>query len=221
MASFGPTSIESSATGRRQRNRAEVIRLILDTSRQIMREEGAGALNLNEVARRMGIKTPSLYVYFPGKMAIYDALFSLGIKMYGEGLHRLLNEVHASPWDELGKVIEYYMSFAQQYPELYKIVFERPVPGFVPSEKSMEQSLTVLNEARQHMASLLASGAIETSLPTEQALDLMIAMMHGLASQHLANEPDLPIGTGRYGSLIPAAANLFRSAWSPEVTADE
>ena len=34
-------------------------------------------------------------------------------------------------------------------------------------------------------------------------------------SQHMANEPDLPVGSGRYGGLIPAAVALFGAAWEP------
>ena len=45
---------------RRQRNRQEMIQAILDVSREVMREEGVAALNLNEVARRLKMKTPSL-----------------------------------------------------------------------------------------------------------------------------------------------------------------
>jgi hypothetical protein len=34
------------------------------------------------VARRVGTRAPSLYEYFPGgKMAIYDALFRLGVQL--------------------------------------------------------------------------------------------------------------------------------------------
>jgi hypothetical protein len=38
-------------------------------------------------------------------------------------------------------------------------------------------------------------------------------MMHGLAAMHLANEPHLPMGEGRFGSLIPAAISVFEKAW--------
>jgi hypothetical protein len=29
----------------------------------------------------------------------------------------------------------------------------------------------------------------------------------------MANEPELPIGEGRFGSLIPAALDLLKKAW--------
>src|ERR687884_349506 len=75
---------------RRQRNRDEMTAAILDTARDIMREQGVAALNLNEVARRVGVKTPSLYEYFPGKSALYDELFRLGLRLYAEHTDRAL-----------------------------------------------------------------------------------------------------------------------------------
>src|SRR5437763_8213504 len=61
---------------RRQRRRQETIEEVLDIAVEIMTEQGAGGLSLGEVARRMGIRPPSLYVYFPSKDAMYDALFA-------------------------------------------------------------------------------------------------------------------------------------------------
>ena len=53
-----------------------------------------------------------------------------------------------------------------------------------------------------------------------EARDLLIGMIHGLTAQHMANEPDLPIGSGRFGSQIPAAVALFRAKWDPRQTGD-
>jgi hypothetical protein len=38
-------------------------------------------------------------------------------------------------------------------------------------------------------------------------------MMHGLTFQLMANEPDMPVGSGRYDGLIEAAVALFDAAW--------
>src|SRR5919206_702435 len=75
---------------RRQRDRDEMTAAILDVAREIMREHGVAALNLNEVARRVGVKTPSLYEYFPGKAALYDELFRLGLRLYAEHSDRAM-----------------------------------------------------------------------------------------------------------------------------------
>lgn len=202
---------------RRQRNREEMKNAILDAARQVMREEGVAALNLQEVARRVGVRAPSLYEYFPGKMAIYDELFRIGVHIYAERMHRL-NESTDSFWARSQAGLENYMSFAQEYPELYQLVFERPVPGFVPSEDSMNESRQLVGRADQIVEQGLEHGSLVLGISPVQARDLFIAMMHGLTALHMANEPDIPVGSGRFGSLIPAALALFRAAWDGQET---
>jgi hypothetical protein len=55
---------------------------------------------------------------------------------------------------------------------------------------------------------------LQTDLPAEQVADLVIAITHGLTALHLANQPDFPMGKGRFGALIPAALNVLDKAWS-------
>jgi Tetracyclin repressor-like, C-terminal domain len=109
--------------------------------------------------------------------------------------------------------LENYMTFAQEYPELYQLVFERPVPGFVPSEESMAESRRLLTTSDDIVQKGIERGSIVLGITASQARDLFLAMMHGLTALHMANEPELPIGSGRFGSLIPAALALFRAAW--------
>src|SRR5438270_9210289 len=65
---------------RRQRRRQETIEEVLDIAVEIMTEQGVAGLSIGEVARRMGIRPPSLYVYFPSKEAMYDAVFLRGAR---------------------------------------------------------------------------------------------------------------------------------------------
>lgn len=202
---------------RRQRNREEMKQAILEAAREVMREEGVAALNLQEVARRVGVRAPSLYEYFPGKMAIYDALFRMGVRLFAQRSIQL-QESSDSFWAGMQAAFENYMTFAQEYPELYQLIFERPVPGFVPSEESMAESRRLLAAGDKGMAQGLKRGNLVPGIPLPQARDLVIAMAHGLTALHLANEPELPVGTGRFGSLLPAALALFRAAWEPEAS---
>lgn len=199
----------------RDRNREEMKAAILDAARGVMREEGVAALNLQEVARRVGVRAPSLYEYFPGKMAIYDALFRMGVRLSAEHSERLA-QTSPSLWEYARASLEQYMTFAQEYPELYQLVFERPVPGFVPSEESMNESRQLLGRADQIVEQGLEQRSLVPGLSPVQARDLFLAMTHGLTALHMANEPELPVGAGRFGSLIPAAMALFQASWDPE-----
>lgn len=202
---------------RRERNRQEMMSAIVEAARAVMREQGVAALNLHEVARRVGLRTQSLYEYFPGKMALYDALYRFGIRLYATGREQLppITPDPASFWEHARAEFEHYMTFAQQNPELYQLVFERPVPGFVPSSESLEVGTRILADSDQLLSQALAQGDLALGLPQTQARDLFIALMHGLTALHMANEPDLPIGTGRFGSLIEAALSLLHAAWHP------
>jgi AcrR family transcriptional regulator len=202
---------------RRRRNRAEMTEAILDTAQVLMRAEGAAALNLNEVARRLGVKTPSLYEYFPGgKRQVYDALFRRGMERFGERAAAVSPDL---PWPAYSRAqMEVYMQFARDFPELYQICFERPVPGFVPSPESLAVSVAAYQSAVAEMTRRLAAGELRPAagLSPQQAVDLIISLTHGLTAQHMANEPHLPVGEGRYGSLISAAAALLEQAWTPQ-----
>jgi AcrR family transcriptional regulator len=198
-------------SGRRQLQHESVAQEILATARAIMREEGAAALSMQELARRLDIRAPSLYNYFAGKNEIYDALFRLGFDQFAAYIDEKV--AGAQTWqEELRRYLEAYMTFALENPELYQLCFERPVPGFVPSPASLEISTNTLQRA--YAIAGRWREAIQTDLSDQQMTDLVLAVMHGLTALHMANEPNLPVGQGRFGSLISAAVSLFNKAWS-------
>ncbi|MCC7161390.1 MAG: TetR/AcrR family transcriptional regulator [Anaerolineae bacterium] len=196
---------------RRQRNRDLMVESILESARAIMREDGVAALSMHELARRLDMRAPSLYHYFSGKMDIYDSLFRLGFTLFADRMQPVTQ--NAGSWqEELELTFQAYMSFALENPELYQLCFERPVPGFVPSQESLALSFGQLNATYERAARI--HELANTGLPPRQAVDLVIAMMHGLTALHLANEPHLPVGQGRFGALIPAALSVLDKAWS-------
>lgn len=194
---------------RKQRHREATIQSILDTARTIMRAEGVAALSLHELARRMDMRAPSLYNYFSSKRDIYDALFRLGFTMYDAHFQERL-QASTGVQDELRIALESYMSFALANPELYQLCFERPVPGFVPSQESLDLSFGILHKSYARVAQLKQQ--LDTTLTAEQLTDMVIAIAHGLTALHLANEPHLPIGQGRFGALIPTLVAVLEKS---------
>lgn len=189
-----------------QQKRAATITRILDTAREIMHSEGVAALSMQELARRMHMRAPSLYNYFTSKTEIYDTLFQLGFHKFDDHLQTLA--LTGEGWQaDLLLVMEGYMIFALQNPELYQLCFERPVPGFEPSAQSMQLSFGILQRYYAYMKNWLP--LMNTDLNEQQLTDLMISIMHGLTALHLANQPELPLGKGRFGSLIPSVVDLL------------
>lgn len=194
-----------------QQKRAATIARILDTAREIMRSDGVAALSMQEIARRMQMRAPSLYNYFASKTEIYDTLFQLGFQKFDEHIQQLA--LTGEHWQaDLSKIMEGYLVYALQNPELYQICFERPVPGFEPSSQSMKLSIGILQSYYAYVKNWIP--LINTDLNEQQLSDLMIAIMHGLTALHLANQPELPLGEGRFGSLIPSVVDILDKSLS-------
>src|SRR5437764_12010972 len=92
---MGPKGVTEEPTeprglDRRARRRQETIEEILDIAIDVMTGHGVNGLTLAEVARRLGVQTPSLYKYFPSISAVYDALFrraaSENVKVLRQGM---------------------------------------------------------------------------------------------------------------------------------------
>lgn len=199
---------------RHQQSRREMSAAILTAARIIMQRDGVAALNLHEIARMVGVQTSALYKYFPSKAALYDELFRLGTRMILERLEPVYQQYEPG-WERLQAWAEARMAFAQENPDLEHLLYSRDVPGFTPSQESMELSRERLRSARVSMQEVIDAGVIDPGVPVDRALDLFLAVTSGITAQHLANEPHLPVGQGRFGSLIPDALRLFRAAWSP------
>lgn len=163
----------------------------------------------------VGIQTPGLYKYFAGKAGIYDALFRRAIQAYRPRLERVWAE-HPPGWARLEAWLEARMRFAQEHPDLDRLFLSRDVPAFTPSEESMEESRQFLGAALVAFTESLEACGLRSDVDVARARGLFFGMMQGLTLMHLANESDVPVGSGFYGSLIPDAIGLFRRAWTLE-----
>lgn len=202
---------------RRQQNREAIINDVIAIAREMMRKDGVAALSFNAIARELGIKPPSLYTYFDSKNAIYDAVFRQGFIEF-EAMMRNRPDKGGTFVEGFRSAIRAYMQFAFENPELFYLMFERPVPDFEPSEESMQVSLSALAYSREEFGELIRSADIHPDMRLEEAQDILITFTHGLTALHMANHPDLPIGEGRFGKLIDHIVRMVMQAWkNPEM----
>jgi len=197
---------------RQRRQHEEVVEEILAIARRMMQAEGVAALNFNAIARQLGMQPPSLYTYFASKEAIYDELFRRGYLAFGQRMNQR-PAAAGSPVEQFRSAFLAYMEFGYENRDLFELMFQRPVPGFTPSEASMAVSLGQLAEAQRQLGAALAQAGVTLPVSVEEAGDLVIAMMYGVTAMHLANNPELPVGEGRFGRLVDHAVDLFVTAW--------
>ena len=200
---------------RRLRNRQEVIEAILTAAREIMRRDGVAALNLNEVARLVGMQTPSLYKYFSSKFALYDTLFRMGVRLFRESEEHVWGSSQPI-WERIQIWFETRLLLAQEHADLYHLVFDNPVPGFIPSEESLEEVRKVRLPGMQAITAAIDAGSIASPLPPERVFDLLLAMRRGIIAEHLGKETHLPLGDERFRSLVPEVLAILKAVWAPQ-----
>ncbi|MGX5682716.1 TetR/AcrR family transcriptional regulator [Schumannella luteola] len=102
---------------------------ILDVALEVLESDGLENLSLGEVARRLGIKTPSLYKHVDGKPDLEAALVEQGFRRFTAEVEAALGAVPETA-DRRTRVAAYaraYRDFALGHPQLYRLMNDRPI----------------------------------------------------------------------------------------------
>jgi AcrR family transcriptional regulator len=198
------------APDRRQRRRQETIEQVLDIAVEVMAEQGVAGLTLGEVARRMGIRPPSLYGYFDGKNALYDALFERGWRDLLVTMRAV--EAASDGSDLVADLLaseSAFVRWAVEHPAYAPLMFWRPVPGFVPSERAYAPATELERMAREFLVVLRSAGLLRRDADLDLVYRTQTALIAGVISQQLANAPGEPFETGTFTSTLPDVVAMW------------
>lgn len=175
---------------RREATRAE----ILQAAWEVAGEQGLAGLTLRDVAAKIGMRPPSLYWYFDSKHAVYDAMFA-------EGNRTLLTRLQSAEWPDdpraaLRLAARVFVEFSAEDPPRAQLLFQRTIPNFEPSPESYALAVEVFELGRSLVTRALGQPA---------HFDLWTALVSGLASQQIANDP----GGDRWLRLIDEAVDMY------------
>jgi AcrR family transcriptional regulator len=202
--------------GRRQRRRQESIEQVLDVAVEVMTEQGAAGLTLGEVARRMGIRPPSLYVYFDSKHALYDALFERGWRALLQTLRAAEARMpRRDPLVDHRDGLDAFVRWAVEHPAYSALMLWRPVPGFVPTERAYAPALELHDLGRAEVVRLRDAGVLAAETDVDRAYRAQVALISGVISQQLSNAPDEPFAGGTWTSLVPDLVEMWLAHHRP------
>jgi AcrR family transcriptional regulator len=164
----------------RERRHERTREAILSAARDLIAEKGADNLSLREIARRIDYSPAGLYEYFGSKEEIICALCDRGNAQLSSYLKRVPLDLPLE--DYLVELLEAYLDFARQNPELYTVMFLQLTIGMseFPTELPSEDSFGFLAKAVQR-------GIDEGLFSTTDNYGLfeiaysMWAMAHGMA----------------------------------------
>src|SRR5215475_2682570 len=201
---------------RRARRHSQTVQEILDVAVQVMAEEGVAALSLSEVARRIGMRPPSLYQYFPSRMAIYDALFERAAQQALQVAERYRDQLTDDPAAAIAAAQQATFTWEAANPVLAQLLHWRPVPGFAPSARAYAPAVRQVELVGEALQVAVDAGQLAPAAATEEGVAMYLVLMSGVISQQLSNEPSAPAGQGRFTRLTPVALEMFFRYYAPQ-----
>jgi AcrR family transcriptional regulator len=187
------TPIRDRQTERREATRAE----ILDAAWAIAQDKGLTEVTLRDVAMAIGMQAPSLYSYFPSKLAIYDAMFGQAWAQYSQAFAEAELTLPRSARGAIKQIARLFFDFAMASPARYQLMNERIISGFVPSPESYAPAVDVLERTRSHLHRF--------GVDDPGDVDLLLALVGGLINAQQANDP----GGDRWARLLDKGVDMF------------
>jgi AcrR family transcriptional regulator len=186
----------------RRAQRRDATRLeILGAAWALARESGLAALSMRDLASRVGLQAPSLYSYFASKNDIYDAMFAQGYREYDVAMAPVNARFDAAAdlhdaVDALRAGTHAMFDFSVADPVRFQLLFQRTIPGFEPSPESYAVAMDSLTSFSSRLATLGVG---------QSGLDVFTAVLSGLVSQQLANDP----GGDRWARLVDDVVDML------------
>ncbi|MBP7867923.1 MAG: TetR/AcrR family transcriptional regulator [Acidobacteria bacterium] len=107
---------------RRQREAENRRKDILDAARKLFWENGFSGTSIPGIAREAELAPGTLYLYFPGKEALYVELLLEGYAILHARLAAAARR-RGSPRNRALAVLDVFLGFAREYPAYYDIIF--------------------------------------------------------------------------------------------------
>lgn len=165
-----------SIQSRRERERAERERLIVDAARELAETEGWDAVTTRRLAAEIEYSQPVLYSHFKGKGAIMAAVAVQGCADLAAEL-RAARTAARGTRESLAAVARTYTSFARRRPALYDAMFTHLVDLPFATPEAPPALWDAFDQLRLVVEPIAADGE-ETGLLTET----FWAALHGLAT---------------------------------------
>ena len=186
---------------RRQETKAEIVA----AGWELVRANGLAGLAMRDLGERVGMKAQSIYSYFASKHEIYDAMFQEGYAAFTAFTGGPLENSNAEPLDQARSMAHQFFQFCTSDPVRYQLLFQRTIPGFVPSDESFAVALGVYESMATQLADL--------DITDPAAMDLWTAMLTGLTDQQISNDP----GGQRWERLIDRAVDMTLREIAPHL----
>jgi AcrR family transcriptional regulator len=182
------------APDRRQERREAKLATIIDEAWRLARRDGLAAISLRDLADAVGLRQPSLYVYFGSKLDLYDAMFADGYRQF---LDYVRHDYPSDPSEALVEFVAECVQFSSDDVVRHQLLLQRTIPGFEPSAESFAVALEFYHFGLE----LIGRAGVHDAAD----VDVLTALTTGLAHQQVANDP----GGIRWVRLAGGVVEMF------------
>jgi AcrR family transcriptional regulator len=152
---------------------------LLEQAERTVRERGADALSLRELAREVGVSHGAPRRHFPDRQALLDAVAEAGFERLGAELRSAFAGAGADFEPRLRATAAAYVRFATRDPALLELMFAgKPHDPTGALREAAERAFAVMLEL---IAQGQAEGALEPGEPERVGL-VLFATIQGIAS---------------------------------------
>lgn len=177
---------------RRERERADTRRKILDAAREMFAGKGYEATTMRAIAVRIEYTPTAIYHHFRNKDALLTELSTQDFRALAQAFQQI-GEV-ADPVERLRRIGQAYIEFGLTHPMHYRLMFMTPhprvndaKPGIAQGDPSHDAYAFLVHTCQQ----AIASGRLRPEFqdPHEVA-QILWSASHGLVSLRIAKEHD-------------------------------
>ena len=147
----------------RRHSTSDLSERIIATAWDQIAQQGASALSLRAIARKLNISAPSIYNYFPDRDALVTALIIEAYQSFGN--QQLEARDSISPENLAGRLKAIglaYRRWALTYPQRYQLIFGTPIPGYeAPLEKVLPSAARSLSALVSVVEALRVAGKLK------------------------------------------------------------
>jgi AcrR family transcriptional regulator len=188
MATPAPLGLQGAyALG--QRNAYDELRVrLLDVASQLLSTAGPESLTVRRIAAEAGTSTPVIYTMFGSKEGLAEALYLEGFERFRRRLAAV--PPRSDPFEYLTALGPAYREAALAEPGYYSLMFERAIPGFVPSERARTLARAALNILDRVIADCISAGYLTPTQPRKIADALWAAAQGALSLERAGHLQD-------------------------------
>lgn len=198
---------DSDASDARARQRRE----LLETTAQLLADQGRSALSVRRIADRCDVSTQMIYTLFGGKSELLRSLHRHGYEKLAEYFDELPDEL--GPHDRLAALGRAYRQFALDHPSLYRMMTGPPSADHDRARAAADRDTRSFQMLEDCIRRCIEEGDYGDDLDPREVADIHWAMVHGAVGLEIAGFYDDPeVAASRFAMALEAVASRFREA---------